>query len=559
VEERSDAASTSALEQLQAAYLRPDAARFVVYNRQLLAEMHTLTGAQCATRQRDLIEWARTRGFDGLEAAWLMYQDCAAGSADKAVAQQVAQNHVALKAALRFRRDPVRSLPQRYSAHNSVLERAVRTDALRAVMVAFTRKPTTAVAALDVRSVVDADGVRQALCALPLLNDQTRRIAMPDLVRRATCLAQRSLGTTGNVAITCNDVVDAAAGGPRAAMLASLPRADLERLRAMCESRVAGGALGSTGIDGLDMFSEDVCLGAGTDEVAQVGHMADLAMECMGDGTASNPLAGGSSADAGTKPGAWALRDIQEDKTLLWIRTDDGDHYLLWVDSTKEAERAGMNQLYVEACTPFEKCEEAAENVHAETDAENADAEGDDEDDTEEESDETDEDTDPPEVGAEGTQLTFVGRTFNARNPACEELGRQGLLNGHKGDAFWDLLYARNRGVDPRTVYPKPDDQTTTAMPFCGPIGLAPAPAAAGQCAPVMCAGLSALDGSCGCSAVRAAPSTAGACFDVRCSEGRPTSLGVGICTCSSGETPPADGPPPSPLQSVYSEVIWGR
>jgi hypothetical protein len=530
------------LAQLQTAYVDRDARLFTAHGRLLLAEMHTLESAQCASRQAALIAHGRDRGFDGLESLWLMYQDCASGSSQPEVIAMLRANHQALANALRFTREPVRSLPQRYSGHDSIIERGLRTDAIRAVMRAFSAQPTGVVSTKSARAIAGIETVRAALCGLPAIPDQTGQASIPDLFRRAMCLAGRPFETLGAIAETCEDVA-AATSGAQSSSVQVMGSQDLDRLRTTCESRVTGGTIGSSGIDGFDLVAEDVCVGASKREVERSERVGELIMACYGDGTSGNPLAANdSTADAGTRTGLWVIRDLQPGKTLLWLRNEQGDHFLLWVDSNPSAEKAGMNKLITDGCTPTEKCDDLSDD----SDDEGPPMDG------------GDEEPDEEESSADTPKAQEI--RFDAQNPACRELSSLANPQDPHNSIFWSDVFGRDRPVDPRTVYPTPDAQTDSEIPFCGTLGLAPAPEAAGVCPPVLCTGIGAIDGTCSCARVRAAPATRGACFDVRCSEGLATPVGVGICTCvRDADSEPTEGPPPAPLSSPLVEVLWTR
>ncbi len=184
----------------------------------------------------------------------------------------------------------------------------------------------------------------------------------------------------------------------------------------------------------------------------------------------------------------------------------------------------------------------------------------------------TTETTPSPAPGAGGGTTTpgFDGG-FDPHNPACRELADLRMLDGRTNREFWDSIFARERGVDPRKAYPRPDGDEGIEEPSC--LGLATAQVHSGShCRSlVLCADGAELDENCQCKMPTGAPPRGQGCWAFNCPEGTmPESVGFNRCLCTTpGGDQDGDAPPPRPLpvanaptlgaQDHFGELLWNR
>src|SRR5262245_60162772 len=166
------------------AYVSAEGARYTSLLRATLRHARRLSPAQCLVYQRQLIEVANARYYDGLEPLWLVYQDCAAAGTQKEFAEKRLGNARLLKQGLRFRKAPLAQVAQRLTHWNSALERGVRGDALRAVMREFVRSDLAIGQRWNLHRMLAQPATSAALCGLPTRLNQLGQMALPELIRK---------------------------------------------------------------------------------------------------------------------------------------------------------------------------------------------------------------------------------------------------------------------------------------------------------------------------------------------------------------------------------------
>lgn len=97
-----EAPETPPFAEIHTAYLERDVATHIRLLRGALREARRLLPEACAQRQRDLINVARSIGFDGLESLWLIYQDCAAQGSGPTLRSRRLENALLLRDSLRY-------------------------------------------------------------------------------------------------------------------------------------------------------------------------------------------------------------------------------------------------------------------------------------------------------------------------------------------------------------------------------------------------------------------------------------------------------------------------
>jgi hypothetical protein len=158
-----------------------------------------------------------------------------------------------------------------------------------------------------------------------------------------------------------------------------------------------------------------------------------------------------------------------------------------------------------------------------------------------------------------GRDFGPVGRPVDVGNPACRELARKGLVNGHREVGFWDDLFGR--GITPskrRNQYPTPDDVDPTVLSLMEPVrcmlaGADDSPSRR-SCPPVLCEAGSSMISGCRCSSARPAalPIDVVSCA-IRCVDGFHPRAVNGVCMCESDADSPSTycgggGPQPGPF-----------
>ena len=271
-------------------YLSTDAKSYTSILRATLRHARRLSPDQCVDFQRTLVTVGNAIGYDGLEPVWAIYQDCAAAATAIAARKYRSETAALLKKGLHFRREE--SHPQlsvRVSYWNTTIERGVRPDAVRILMRQFANADPTIVQGWTLGQLVSSSATRAALCALPQRLDQTGEVALPELLRSASCLT----GTRARI----KDVCDKLFHGRTTDSSASIPATDLRRLQDTCDRLPTGTALAGAGIDNLDNFATDQCTSEDSAHLYDTGKIAGLIEDCY-FGSQGNPLAAGSVSSA---------------------------------------------------------------------------------------------------------------------------------------------------------------------------------------------------------------------------------------------------------------------
>jgi hypothetical protein len=284
--------------QIHEAYLKRDGVRYTALSRRALGEAHRLLPAECIVRQAELIQYASAHGFDGLESLWLMYQDCAAASHDPYVRKQRVENARSFNKAYHYKGEAAPQLPHRVARWNSLMERAVRGEALRVLLAHFAKLRPEDSGHMNHADLLAQRAVRAELCGLPLRPNQHGAVALSEILRHGQCLLQGVSGGTFGVKQLCRTL---SAGEEREmAALAAMSSEELDSLRAFCEGRAAGAGLSGVGMDALDSFSSDLCVMGNSNDMAQFQSVGQLMADCYSSDSAANPFADDASDRLGT-------------------------------------------------------------------------------------------------------------------------------------------------------------------------------------------------------------------------------------------------------------------
>ena len=281
--------------EISEAYCKRNGKAYTKLLRRALGEAHRLLPADCVLRQAELVRHASAHGFDGLESLWLMYQDCAAASRDPHIMKQRVENARRFKKGYHYKGPPAPQLPQRVARWNSLMERAVRGEALRVVLAHFAKLRPEDSEHMNHSDLLAQREVRANLCELPLRRNQYGAVALSELLRQGQCLLQRASGGTFGVNQLCQELE---AGGARISeALEAMSRQEVDRLSEFCGARAAGSGLSGVGFDALDGFASDLCVTESTNDLADYQSVAQLMADCYSDPEA-NPFAGEAGGEA---------------------------------------------------------------------------------------------------------------------------------------------------------------------------------------------------------------------------------------------------------------------
>jgi hypothetical protein len=294
-ETESEVVMTQRFVALHQTYLSLDASHYTPLLRATLRHARRLSPDQCVRTQRTLIEVGNAVGYDGLEPVWIVYQDCAAAGEAQSSDGGRTRNASMMKKGLRFsRKEPLPQLPLRVTYWNSTLERGIRPDAARALLTQFASQNPAVAQKWTLHQLIVAPMTRKALCGVPAAMNQMGQIALPDLLRQASCLT----GARPRAEDICGALFSQQSGS-RAAMtrevdtaLAGFSDEDKERLEEFCGALPAETGLSGAGFDDLDAYSTDQCSSENATRLYDTEKMFNLIVDCYSSGQ-SNPLAAG--------------------------------------------------------------------------------------------------------------------------------------------------------------------------------------------------------------------------------------------------------------------------
>ena len=620
VEPRSGGGATNGLDarfaELRSAYLAADEG-YIPLLRATLRHARRLVPTECLAAQTQLVTFGSSAGYDGLEPMWLVYQDCLASGSAMTVGLGRAANFAAFQAGLHYTlATPHPQLFPRVSHYNTRIDRGVRGDALRAVLASHAAQGVagswTSLHGLLRNSTVVAN-----LCALPMRLNQFGDIADAELLRHATCAA----GVGSNLRDVCSQLFPVGQGS--GGTVPGLSPADSARLEGLCD-RMGGSAGASTaGIDMLDGFSTDWCLGEASGRVSSE-ELPGLIMDCYFGNEEGSPVADGEVTSANHQEWeswlvTWDAGGYHE-ASLILVEEEGGPRYAVG-ETPEEAGAALRDQLAAAPPPGYEATEnedgsltlrqtetyEKDDGTQAErtktitvtstgavvtmwttsdvekTQQTNPDQSGwalvvtrdgngnvKKEEFTEWDSDgnmttRTREYDEEGNLIKESTTSSTPGTPngFDPNNPACQELMALGLVFGSRDEMF-DALYERGTGPGPEVINPSPEDDSTWGeAPSCGAMGLG-GNGSRPQCSsPVMCEDGAVLNEECMCEQETGSVPPASGCLEARCAEGTvPVPVGAFGCDCVSEEEGGANLPPlpdPTTLTEMTEEFVWNR
>ena len=305
--------------QLNMAYMKGDGKLYQDCLKHGLYEAHRLHPEACVLRQRDLLKVGSSRGFDGMESLWLIYQDCASITTDKQLISMRSENARLFGKGLRFKADPAMHIQIRVSRWNSLIERGVRGEALRVLLQEFAAADPEIAQAWSHDKLLSHASVKQGLCQLEPRRTKTWEVALTDLIRNGQCLT----GIEPNVNELCGALgrgngskISVRSSTEITTALEKMEVEDRERLIDFCDRFSGGGGAGSVGIDSLDMFSTDMCIAEGPSRLSETGKVTELFVGCYLEGE-SNPFASG-------RPGSGDLGKEEYRGVVIHYRT--GQH-----------------------------------------------------------------------------------------------------------------------------------------------------------------------------------------------------------------------------------------
>lgn len=601
---RSGSGATNGLDarfaELHEKYLEADQ-DYIPLLRATLRHARRLVPTECLAAQTELVSYGASDGYDGLEPLWLIYQDCVASGSPLAVGLGRAANFADFQQTLGWvEPDPHPQLFPRVSHYNARIDRGVRGDALRALLTSHASQGVSG-SWISLHTLLRSPTVIANLCALPLRLNQLGAIAEAELLRHATCVA----GVGSNIVDACGQLFPGGQSG--GASVPGLSAADSARLEGMCDrmGNPSGGSM--AGIDMLDGFSTDWCLGEAAGRVS-AEEVPGLIMDCyFGNEAGPSPVADGGVTSANFQEWQYAIVTWDaggyHEATLLMEPQDGGSRYALG-DTPEAAEAALRDDLLANPPPGYEATENedgtitltteytftkddgtqgtgtkkhtVAEGGAVVTTWNFSDNSGDHERTVHNGNNgsgfarlvtlvdgkkkkevlvewsngttttTTTEYDDEENVVSVSKETTTPGTPdgFDPNNPACQELMALGLAFGSRDEMF-DALYERGMGPGPEVIYPTPDDDSTWGeAPSCGAAGLG-GNAGQPQCSsPVMCEEGSVLNEDCMCEQeVGTVP--ARGCIEITCANGTyPVPVGGFGCTCESEEEAPGSLPP---------------
>lgn len=620
-----DPASELTVEQfyrrMHSLYVARDAKRYRTMAKDAIYEAHRLSPASCASRQATLAEVVATDGWDGLEALWLMYQDCGAHAKDTATKSLLAANAKRAFRTLRFKDEAAPQLPQRVSRWNSMRERQVSSLALRSIIVSMgSAKEPEAHAKKKLNQTLRDTSVAKGLCAMPLRRDQKNRVAFPELMRSLNCTVAgvpSDVGSTDTICDALNDLANNPTPSAKSqAVLAGLSQlsvADRQRIVDMCNNRGMGTAPSGLGSDPLDAFTESDCFESTFDQSADAQEITSQFIDCFEASQGeSNPFADGDDGDDGNhdgydgsgEPGAhifqWPSSSSREG-ILIWVNASNGNTYLRIVRDGEDV-NAAWNGVAEQACAEgaSEHCPESTDGgmsggsggadggsgggadggMGGSGGGADGGSGGSDGGMGSEDGGTTTGGSDGGsggsgmggsggmggEDGGAGGAMSGSGdepgSSYNLDDPACQDLAARGLLGGGL-QAFWDQFYGRGGYMGrPGSIDPSPDqNEPAKSEDDCGP---APSASAGAPCRSVMmCTDDTTMGGTCDCGPILVGVNVeVGTCFDLDCPPGQEArGLGGRMCSCVTiGEQmTPSGPPPPLPVNHHTAEVWMGR
>lgn len=611
---------------IYAAYRERDEPTYTRLTRGALREARRLLPGMCIQRQRELVAVARVLGFDGLEPLWLIYQDCAAQDRGAALIEARKANVQALREALRYAGEPAPQLPLRVSHWNSLFERGVRGEAVRKVLQGYAQADPARAQSWSLRSALAQSQVKADLCNMPPRFNQHGKIAVPELLRLGQCLtgAIGPADICDKLGLGQGQGGTTVGGNLPGMSQADTDRlGDLCEELGAGAGAVGGGMDLLDGFSTDQCAGEDETYLYETEEIVQliqdcymsddqgnpfalgpadVGIVRNTVIEWENAGTANAFITVGEGKEGdhyhgtGNTPDEARERlDQQLEDASAGAPTDAEGNAILKDQQWEETNSDGSKTQVQEKVTRSPEGSIITETNRTNSDGssssewrkENKDGSsetrrvGVDKDGNsttyESQTDkdgnttfkQTDRDKDGNVTGtAEGTIGAPDNKSgdenhFDPHNPACQELATLGTMPGSNRGKFWDDMLERGRPVDPRKIYPHPDDAGSEEEPLCGAPGIGNTNAPAKCNTPVLCDEGSQLDENCQCSRQMSGTIALQGCFAADCPPDTiPTPMGMNGCRCSSGEAPP-EGPPPLPdvARAVrsFSELVWNR
>ena len=275
--------------------------------RATLRHARRLVPTECLGAQSQLVEYGGQHGYDGLEPLWLIYQDCLSTASPLLVGLGRAQNFADFQSSLQFSlADPHPQMFPRISHYNTRIDRGVRGDAVRAVLEGHAAMGPEG-SWVSLHGLLRAPTIVSELCALPTRLDEYGNVADAELLRHASC----AVGVATSIQDACTQLFGAQATGQG---VPGLSAADNARLEAMCDRMGTAGGASPSGIDTLDGFSTDWCLGESGGRVS-VGEIPGLILDCYFAEEGTNPVADGGVTSANF--------DTFINQVVVWQR-DDG-------------------------------------------------------------------------------------------------------------------------------------------------------------------------------------------------------------------------------------------
>ncbi|MEM6290129.1 MAG: hypothetical protein AAGA54_02660 [Myxococcota bacterium] len=577
---------------IQSKYLAGDGETFAAATRAELEVLGYLTSTECAVREAELLEFIEASGADGVDSLLLSYHECLT-SYDDAMSRALARLHTArIQEVVWYQAEPWPNIPLRVASHNSGVERAVRSDAARALVEHLTTSEQEVVGSQPLDVMLRDPVVSASLCALEFRRTPEGELGASDLLRMGACAATGRPGGYGTIEEMCDQLFDQGSEDSQssdeltAAMEAlGASESDVGWLKDFCDNRAGGGALPGSSSP-LDGYTEDDCTSGRQEDLEAMTHVVELMDECMG-----GDLEGGSSiwdASALQIPGGnhpvEDLKHIAAEEAFFQAVS-----LVTGVPTTPLAvASAGLTLLKLAAgaveggafnakarkagCyTAGSKCEINAdgdpicisgpclEQQSSDTDSTSSSSStstGEAPADTTSTSTTTSGGSSSSSTGGASTP-GGDGAGVDPNNPACQELIDLAILTPDgafsEGSVF-DYIRNRKPGEDPRKGYPSPDDMPDDPdSSLCGEMGSAGRAPTGAKCnLPITCAEGTTLQDDCTCS-----QSTLGLsfgernrCVNILCPPDSPPAPGGGFdCMCSQeptgeGVTPPRPNPP---------------
>jgi hypothetical protein len=431
----------------------------------------------------------------------------------------------------------------------------------------------------QIATLAEQPDIARALCSFPLYRSDLGELTRSSILRQASCLLE------GQPTMDVNRLCEKAEQG--AVELGELGRAEMARLRELCQGLLPTGSTAAAAVPGLGNVAIDACVDEQLVAVeAQAGFPVDgslstLIAECSGVGTPRDSTVprrrrgpfvsfkcGGeweckfdteddrsnraNSARAG-EPGfiaVWALADgavevvatTKDGKIGIFIFEpetieDDLDFFAL------KANEVATKQALEEAARRAQGGDEpvVVQPASDDDDSEDEDNSGGESDDDDAGSEDDESEASGGEAGGSEMDPEWP---FSTDGEACRKLTAL-LKIGRDGRSHDPFALLRTGGiVDPRAVLPpRYAEANAPSSPYCG---TAEVGAIDHSCGPVLCDWPLVLDDQCTCR--RADPGEqpmSGGCSAVLCQEGTlPVAAGVG-CVCSNSEGDEPAFPPP--------------